>query len=164
MRALSTIGVTFALALVASNTHSAEIRVPTIGAPSLSATVPDEWVIGEEHNGILNVADAIPSTIIISFSFLRDSRDPDRFVEEEMRAAGGNTPVRTKTIEISGHSGWLFVAAENGPSGRSLSVRHYIARVDAQYLVAIAVVLSEDAPEQSLATVDAIVASAKIHP
>ncbi len=81
-----------------------------------------------------------------------------------MSCAGGNEPKRVKGIKISGLNGWLYAAAEKAPSGRNLNIRHYVARVDAQNLLAIAVLLPDDASEQDLKLVESILSSVKVHP
>lgn len=156
------ISLSFLLVFATNIVFARDIRVPMKGTPALTAEVPDGWVIGRETRTTLNVVDQLPANIAFSFNLLLDPRTPREFVSEEMRNAGGPVPTEKGAIKIAGLKGELFESTAKTKSGRKIEVSHYIARLDATHLIAIAVVIPVKAPRSIRKTVKEIVASLKL--
>ncbi|HEY1773912.1 MAG TPA: hypothetical protein VGH91_12060 [Gammaproteobacteria bacterium] len=140
-----------------------DIWVFSDGNPSLLAKIPDGWTVGKERIGVLSVIDRYPAHIAFSFHLLRDARDPEDFVTQEMRSAGGPVPTEKTPIQLAGLSGWLFKSNGKNPSGVELETDHYIARLDSTYLIAIAVVYPPDAPQSDREIIQNVLASLKVN-
>lgn len=150
------------LILITNPVLAEDIRVPSSGKPALLAKIPDGWKVGQESEGRLNVLDHVPPDIAVTFNLLRDARNPEDFVTQEMRSAGGPVPTQKKQIEIAGLNGWLFESTGKAPSGRKLEIDHYVARLDSTYLIAITVLSTMDAPQSDRAIIQNILASVSV--
>jgi hypothetical protein len=161
-RYLCRIASALLLIAVTNSVLAKDVWVFSSGKPSLLAQIPDDWKVGKEHEGQLNVFDGSPVKIAISFHLLRDARSPEDFITQEMRSAGGTVPTQKKPVQLAGQNGWLFETAGKNPAGVQLETDHYVARIDATYLIAIAVIFPPDTPQSDRAIIQDILASMKL--
>lgn len=152
-----------AAAMLAATVHAREVRLPSTGSPALIFQVPDDWIVGDERGAwIINVVNALPSSVAFSITITADSREPEEYITQEMTKAGGDEPVHVGKAKVGGFDADVFESTGLSPSNQQLHLQHIVAHIDAGYLLAVTKITAPNGDPKEIAQAEELIKSMRI--